>query len=773
MSRPPTAERGPYQGLTNAEVADRVARGATNTAERRSSRTTGQILRANLLTRFNAIIGVLCVLILVFGPLIDALFGLVIVVNSAVGVIQELRAKRTLDRLAVLAEAPVRVRRDGHEMAIPPRDVVVDDLVLLGPGEAVPVDGEVREADRLEIDESLLTGESEPIEKVPGGEVLSGTFVAAGSGSFRATRVGAESYAARLVADVSRFDLTHSELMTGINRFLRLITWVIVPVGALLVVRLSTSGADLSDAVVGSVAGLVPMIPEGLVLMTTVAFALGVIRLGRQRCLVQELPAVEVLARVDTLCIDKTGTLTEPGMVLKDVRTVNHFSPATARATLAALARAEQNPNLTMRAIAASLEPEGWHASETLPFSSARKFSGASFDEHGTWLVGAPDVLLSKGDPARRAAEDLAASGLRVLALARAIKLDDPQPEAAALVTLEQRLRGDAPQTVRYFGAQNVDVKVISGDNAAATGAIARQVGVPHADEPVDARSLPEDQTAFADAVAGHTVFGRVTPQQKREFVGALHARGRTVAMTGDGVNDVLALKDADLGVAMGSGSPATRMVAKVVLLHDNFTALPSVLAEGRRVLTNIERVANLFLTKTVYSVLLALLVGVAQIPFPFLPRHITLVGTLTIGVPGFFLALAPTGERARPGFVPRVLRFAVPAGVVCALSTFAAYAIARANTASSLQADRSTATLTLFLVAFWVLVLVARPYTPWRLGLLATMAGCFTAVAMVPFARHVAALTFPDLRNNLVAAGLAVVGAGALVLLLRLASVR
>ncbi|MGC1210902.1 MAG: HAD-IC family P-type ATPase, partial [Micromonospora sp.] len=322
-------------GLTRAEVAERVAAGAVNAVRRRTSRPLWRVLRANLLTRFNAIIGVLCALVLIFGQPIDAVFGLVIVVNSLVGVVQELRAKQIVDRLAVLVEAPVRVRRDGREEAIPPREVVVDDLVLLGPGEQVPVDGTVCDSDGMELDESLLTGEAEPVGKQPGSEVRSGTFVSAGRGQFTATRVGTHSYAARLAADAGRFDLVDSELMTGINRFLRLVTWIIVPVGALLVVRLFRSGASVSDAVVGSVAGIVPMIPEGLVLLTSVAFAVGVIRLGRHRCLVQELPAVEVLARVDTLCIDKTGTLTEPGMALMQVRPVAGVPAATARAALA------------------------------------------------------------------------------------------------------------------------------------------------------------------------------------------------------------------------------------------------------------------------------------------------------------------------------------------------------------------------------------------------------------------------------------------------------
>ena len=757
-----------HAGLSSAEVADRMARGAVNTTPRRTSRPLRHILRANLLTRFNAIIATFFVLILIFGQAIDAVFGVVLVVNSAVGVTQELRAKRILDRLAVLAESPVRVRRDGREVVVPPHEVVVDDLVLVGPGERVPVDGQVRESDGLEVDESLITGESEPVAKPDGSEVRSGSFVAAGGGAFVATRVGAESYAARLAAEVSRFSLANSTLMTGINRFLRLITWIIVPVGTLLVVRLFTSGAPVSEAVVGSVAGVGPMIPEGLVLMTSIAFALGVVRLARHRCLVQELPAVELLARVDTLCVDKTGTLTEPRMVVKEVHPVDGVAAETARRALGALARIEEKPNPTLAAIAASLPDEGWRPDETRPFSSARKYSGATFSEHGAWLVGAPEVLLADGDPARRQADDLAASGLRVLALARASDLDGGDRTPAALVTLEQRLRADAPETMRYFAAQGVDVKVLSGDNPATVGAIARQVEVSGADDVIDARTLPHDPAALADVVADHTVFGRMTPQQKREFVAALHLRGRTVAMTGDGVNDALALKDADLGVAMGSGSPATRAVAKVVLLDDNFTAMPRVLAEGRRVLANIERVANLFLTKTVYAMILALLVGVAQVPVPYLPRHLTLVSTLTIGIPGFFLALAASDERARLGFVPRVLRFAIPAGLVCALATFAAYAVARANPASDIVADRSAATLTLFLVAFWVLVLVARPYRGWRLALLAAMAASFAAVALLPAPRRIAALAF-DPRETLVATGIALIGAAVLTVVPRL----
>lgn len=762
------AEAGPTTldpGLTAAAVAERVAAGAVNAAPARQSRSVTQILRANLLTRFNALIGALAALILVFGHPIDALFGWVVVFNSAIGVVQELRAKRTLDRLAVLARAPVRVRRDGREQELPPERLVAGDLVLLGPGDKVSVDGEVRAADGLEIDESLLTGEADPVLREPGEQLLSGSFVVAGTGSFTASAVGPDAYAARLVAEASVFSLAQSELYQGINRFLRYLTWIIVPVGLLLVVRQLTSDQALPDAVVSSVAGVVPMIPEGLVLMTSIAFAMAVVRLGRRRCLVQELPAVEILARVDTLCLDKTGTLTEPGMVLTEIRRASGAPPREELlATLAALVASDPSPNPTIRAIAAGAPPPpGWPVTATIPFSSARKYSGASFPGRGSWLLGAPDVLLPAGDPLREQADRLASRGLRLLALARAGELSEPGARSApagrgvALVVLEQKLRAAAAETLRWFAEQDVAAKVISGDNPAAVGAIAGQLGLSGADRAVDARTLPEEPAELAAAVEKSTVFGRVTPHQKRAFVAGLRGRGHIVAMTGDGVNDVLALKDADLGIAMGSGSGASRAVAKVVLLDDDFTTLPQVLGEGRRVLANIERVANLFLTKTVYSVILALLVGLAHLPFPFLPRHVTLIAALTIGIPAFFLALAPSSERARGGFVPRVLRFAVPAGLACAAATFGAYLAARSNPASDLTADRSVATITLFLVAFFALTLVARPLVAWKLGLLATMASGFVLVLAVPAAREVANLTIPDPRN--LAAVLAVAG--------------
>jgi cation-transporting P-type ATPase E len=736
-------------GLSGGEVVKRREAGQGNVVEQQSSRSLRSIVRANVLTRFNAIIGVLLVIVLIFGYPQDALFGLVIVVNSAVGIIQEVRAKRTLDGLALLERAPVRVRRDGVEQEVPPEELVLGDLVLLSTGAKVPVDGEVVDSVGLELDESLLTGEADPVAKRPGGAVLSGSFVVAGSGGFTATKVGADAYANRVVGDARQFELAHSELMAGINRILRAIQWVIVPVGLLLVVS-QLRHDSLRRAAVGSVAGIVPMIPEGLVLLTSVAFAVGVIRLGRRQCLVQELPAIEVLARVDVLCLDKTGTLTAPELDLDEVRATAPFTDTEVRAALAALAALDPDPNPTMRAIAGAHSGGGKRlaAGAVVPFSSARKYSAADFGADGAWVLGAPDVILAPGDPLREQAESVGAAGLRVLALGRL----DAAPEAgrplgavrpAGLVVLRQRLRPQAATTLRYLEGEGITVKVFSGDNAASVGGVAGTLEIPGAEHPVDARELPDDQEELASTVDSRAIFGRVTPAQKRRFVRGLRSRGHTVAMTGDGVNDALALKDADLGIAMGSGSPATRAVAKVVLLDDSFAAVPAMLAEGRRVLANIERVSSLFLVKTAYSLVLALLVGVVGVPYPFLPRHVTLVGSLTIGIPGFFLALAPNTTRARPGFVGRVLRFAVPAGLVCGLAAFTAYGLARLDTVTSRESDSSTAALTLFLAAVWVLALAARPYTWWRAGLVLAMVAGFALAALVPFAADFFALDF------------------------------
>ncbi|MFI8220362.1 cation-translocating P-type ATPase [Streptomyces sp. NPDC085932] len=761
-------------GLTGAQVAERVERGQVNDVPVRSSRSTVDIVRANVFTRFNAIIGVLWLIMLVVAPIQDSLFGFVILANTGIGIVQEWRAKKTLDSLALIGEVRPTVRRDGAAAQVSTSEIVLDDLIEIGPGDKVVVDGLCVEADGLEIDESLLTGEADPVVKHPGDPVMSGSFVVAGGGAFQATKVGREAYAAQLAEEASRFTLVQSELRSGISTILKYVTWMMVPTAiGLIISQLLVKENAFDDSVARTVGGIVPMVPEGLVLLTSVAFAIGVIRLGRKQCLVQELPAIEGLARVDTVCLDKTGTLTEGGMDVTELRPLQGADETYVRKVLGALGESDPRPNASLQAIIDTYPAvEDWRCTQALPFSSARKYSGAALSEgdgqSGTWLLGAPDVLLSEDDPALAETGRLNEQGLRVLLLARVERdLDDPEvargAKPTALVVLEQRLRPDAADTLRYFADQNVRAKVISGDNAVSVGAVAAKLGL--SGTTVDARRLPADQDGMADALDDGTVFGRVTPQQKRTMVGALQSRGHTVAMTGDGVNDVLALKDADIGVAMGSGSEATRAVAQIVLLNNSFATLPSVVAEGRRVIGNITRVATLFLVKTVYSVLLAVLVVCSQVEYPFLPRHLTLLSTLTIGVPAFFLALAPNKERAKPNFVRRVMRYAIPGGVVAAVATFATYLIAREHYtgAEALDAETSAATLTLFLISMWVLAIIARPYTWWRIALVAAMGGAFLLVLVVPWLQDFFALKLVGMTMPWTAVGISVVAAATL----------
>lgn len=783
---PAPAGGGP--GLTAAEVAERIARGEVNDVPVRSSRSVTEIVRANVFTRFNLIIGVLWLIMLFVAPIQDSLFGFVIIANTGIGIVQEWRAKKTLDSLAVIGEAKPTVRRDGVAAEIHTSEIVLGDLIELGPGDKVVVDGTVAETDSLEIDESLLTGEADPVLKRAGDPVMSGSFVVAGGGAFAATKVGREAYAAQLAEEASRFTLVQSELRSGISTILKYVTWMMVPTAIGLVLsQLVVKDHNFKDSIARTVGGIVPMIPEGLVLLTSVAFAIGVVRLGRKQCLVQELPAIEGLARVDVVCLDKTGTLTEGGMDVTEVRALNGADEPYLRRVLAAFGASDPRPNASLQAIIDAYpvpDGKGWGITQALPFSSARKYSGAAFDEGdgqtSAWLLGAPDVLLPEEDPALTEIEELNQQGLRVLLLARVEgQLDSPEIATGAvpnaLIVVEQRLRPDAGETLAYFAEQRVATKVISGDNAVSVGAVAAKLGLPGAEHTMDARRLPTDPDELATAMEENTVFGRVTPQQKREMVAALQSRGHTVAMTGDGVNDVLALKDADIGVSMGSGSEATRAVAQIVLLNNSFATLPSVVAEGRRVIGNITRVATLFLTKTVYSVLLAVLVVCFQVEYPFLPRHLTLLSTLTIGIPAFFLALAPNKERAHPHFVRRVMRYSAPSGAIAAIATFTTYLIARHHYAGTgaLEAETSAATLTLFLVSMWVLAIIARPYTWWRICLVAAMGLAFLVVLVVPWLQHFFALKLVGAQLPWTAVGIAVIASAALEYAWRLVSRR
>ncbi|HVM52997.1 MAG TPA: HAD-IC family P-type ATPase [Acidimicrobiales bacterium] len=755
------------RGLTSSEVAERAARGHRNVTTDENRRTFADIVRANVLTRFNAILGTLLVVVLATGEYPDALFGIVLVTNALVGIVQETRAKVTLDRLAVVSAPRARVVRDGAVTEIPVEEIVVDDVIEAASGDAVPVDGAVLTADGLEVDESLLTGESDPLHKDVGDEMLSGSFVVAGGGRFVATAVGDDAYAARLAKEAKRFATVHSELRSGTDTILKVATWVIAPVGVLLLISQLRSASSTGEALRGSVAGVGAIIPEGLILLTSVAFAVGVIRLGRRNALIQELAAVEVLARVDVVCVDKTGTLTQGTLRVSEVELVGDIPEPRVSAALAALAAADERPNASLLAIAETGSDPGWTLEQAVPFSSGRKWGGATFVEHGSWVLGAPDVLLAADDPLQRTVGEKAASGARVILLATATSpLGNGTPSGAvpvALIGLEEDIRAEAPDTIAFFREQGVEIKIISGDHPSTVGAVAERVGVPGGDAPIDARSLPEDLVELGQVLESSAVFGRVQPHQKRAMVRALQQRGHVVAMTGDGVNDVLALKDADMGVAMGSGSGASRGVAQLVLLDDSFASLPSVVAEGRRVIANVERVANLFVTKSVYAALLAVAVGIAQLPFPFFPRHLTIISSLTIGIPAFFLALAPNDRRSRPGFVGRVARFAVPAGAVAAVATFTGYAVAGREAGVTLVQERTSAVIVLFLVAMWVLVILARPFNEWKSALLGAMALTFLVTLATPGIREIFDLSLPPLVLTLAVVGVAAMAIGVL----------
>ena len=767
-----------HRGLSSAEVAQRVAAGQVNLVPEAPSRTTAQILRANVFTRFNALMATLLAIVLACGAFKDALFGGVIVANALIGIVQELRAKRTLDRLAVLSAPKAVLVRDGDIVELPVNQIVLDDVMVLRPGQQVVADAVVLERDGLEVDESLLTGESEPEVKEPGGELLSGSFVVAGSGRARVSKVGADAYAARLAEDARRFTLAKSQLRADIDKIVTWVGWAILPTGAVLFwSQLRQTDRGWRDSLVAATGGVVAMVPEGLILLTSVAFAIGVVRLARRRTLVQELPAIETLARVDVLCLDKTGTITEGSMDVAEVDVLTSDEPE-ALAALAALAWSESNPNATQLAVQQHLPdpPTDWTIRDTVPFSSARKWSATSFDGHGSFVFGAPEMVLTGASFAAigRRVDAEARVGRRVLLLAHTDGplVGDALPpglEAAALVMIEDRIRPDAAPTFAYFVEQDVRLKVISGDNPVTVGAVARRAGLSGAEDLLDARSLPDpDDPAqverFGEIVDSTTVFGRVNPHQKRAMVAALQRRGHTVAMTGDGVNDVLALKDADVGIAMASGSEATRAVAQLVLLDSNFSALPAVVDEGRRVINNLQRVASLFLTKTTYALLFALITGIAGLRYPFLPRHLTLVGTMSIGLPSFFLALAPNTDRVSGNFFTTVARVSIPAGVIAAATTLTGYVYARHVDGLSVAQERTTAALILTGVGLLVLIRTSRPFVLWKGVLVGAMGGIVLLAIVTPIGRRYFELELPPANVMWVVGGLVAIAAWLLV---------
>lgn len=854
------------QGLTQSEVFDAVNRGFVNVTNNRTSRSVLSIVRANVFTLFNAIIFAAMVVVLVTGSWKDAVFGFVILINTGIGVVTELRAKRTLDRLSILVASKSIVRREGKNVYVDHSGIVLGDLLWVRSGDQVPADANVVKSWGLEMDESMLTGESVTVRKAADDFVYSGSTAVSGVALMRVTAVGDNSYASKLAAQAKVYTKTISDLSRGINTILKWMTIVVVPLCVLLVwsqinkvggfaVALQTG--QWKSAVVSAVAGVVGMIPEGLVLLTSLNFAVAAMRLARKKTLVQELESVETLARVDCLNLDKTGTITDGGIAFVGVDLIGDDSNRLVNQALFDLSN-EENPNATGSAIMEGLKNQGVSSSSSvsarLPFSSARKWSAIRYalkdGRFETWYMGAPEVLataicsressavfsdlrcsiapaVAEGGISDSAVSgdspfdnchltdsfkqilnrvnEYAQQGNRVLLLAVAYSDSGDSNNATfssspvvstsarpvALVRCSEKIRADARQTLAWFRQQGVRCRVISGDNPTTVAFVAEKVGLTGDSKPVsmDARQLPTDINQLAEVLENVDVLGRVLPDQKKAIVQALHSKGHVVAMTGDGVNDTLALKEADLGVAMGNAAPAAKAVAQVVLVDSRFSHLPDVVAKGRQVMANMERVAGLFLVKTVYSALISAGVVLLGLNFPYLPRHITYIGSLTIGIPAFLLALAPNTRRYVPGFLHRVVRFALPNGIAVAVSVlvvsiFAPLMLARGLDSSNANASRlivesvhavgvtrTICAVTVFVLGVAVLATVSKPLISWR----GIMVLCFAAAgvigAFIPFVAHFFDLHVPVSGNAMFVMICAVIFAFVIWLVLHLVS--
>ena len=773
VARPPSAGTPPTAGLTSEEAARRLAeRGSAE--QPGSSRSYASIVRANVFTVFNLILAFFGGLMLAFGSWQDALFLGVLVSNALIGIVQEVRAKRALDRLSALVVPTATALRDGKPTPLAREEVVVGDVVVLQPGDQLVADGHLESGEGLLLDESILSGESDPVGHRPGDELRSGAFVAEGSGRYTVTAVGLESYASRITGEARSFRHPRSPLERSMNRLLYVLVGAMIPLGTLLGYALWERREPVSDAVTTAVAAVVTLVPEGLVLLVSLTFAVSAVRMARRGALAQQLNALESLASVDVLCLDKTGTLTEARLRVTDVVPAGDDQGALAEA-LGAVAASASVRNTTLHGIADRFPAEARPLEQEVPFASRRRWSGARVDGI-SFVLGAPE-LLPLGDLAARA-EDEARAGRRVLALARAAapfpETDGDEPslppglELVGLVVLAERLRAHARETVEFFHAQGVELKVLSGDRPETVAAIAADVGIDVGDGPVDGRSLPEGAAALRTLLRERNVIGRISPDGKRRVIEALREDGRYVAMVGDGVNDVPGLKAARLAIAQGSGVQMARSVADLVLVRSDFEVVPALVAEGRRILRNLQRVTKLFVAKAAFPAFLILSVGITPTAYPLLPRHLTLGASLAVGIPAFFLALAPsTGSFRLRGFLRGVFNFAVPAGAAVGFGVLSSYLAALEVFDLPLVEARTVAT-TVMVVVGWYLIL-ALEGTGLRRGaavvtLCLLLAAAYVAVLVVPFARDFFALAAPSPAILAIAAGGCFVAIGGLV---------
>ena len=718
-------------GLTAAEVEARRAAGQTNRPPQSQTRTTGEIVRDSICTYFNLVFLVLAVMLALVHSWLNMGFLGIVFWNTLIGIVQQLRAKKTIDKLTLVSARKVRCLRDGKWCAVLSDDLVKDDVVEFGAGDQIVADAVVVDGS-AQANESLITGEARAVPKERGAELRSGSFLMAGRCTARLTHVGAESYASKLTAEAQAngHKVARGEMMRSLDKLIKFIGLALIPIGVVLIWKQHwVLGLTMKETVDSTVAALIGMIPEGLYLLTSVALAVSMMRLARRKVLTRDMNCIETLARVDVLCVDKTGTITESTMQADDPLPLAENAPVSE--ILTAFYAGEQPDNDTGRALTARFGQGStpWLAVRSIPFNTAYKYSAKDFGAHGCYVVGAPDVLAGS-----RAAEfadvlsPLLAQGRRVLLLAQyntalpnpPAALDAAQLEFLALLPVQNRIRENAPKTFLYFAKQGVAVKVISGDDPQAVSHVAANAGIAGAERWVDAATLRSEK-ALAEAAETCTVFGRVTPEQKRQLVHALQRRGHTVAMTGDGVNDVLALKDADCGIAMASGAQAASQVAQLVLLDSDFAALPGVVAEGRRVINNIQRSASLFLVKNIFSFLLSIVALALPLAYPFQPLQLSLVTFATIGAPAFFLALEPNHELVRGRFLRNVLRAALPGGMTDFLLVFCVQGFGYAFDIPS-EMVGTICTFVILCVGLQVLWGVCIPFTPLHWGIWGTM---------------------------------------------------
>lgn len=737
-------------GLTSQEVNERIKDGKVNYIPKAPSRTFGQIIRANLFTSFNAINFALAAIIILAGSPKNAIFVGVIIVNTLIGVAQELRAKDILEKLSVISMAHAEVIRDGNVKKIAIEDIVLDDVLYLETGMQILADAEVISCDGLEIDESMLTGESDAIAKRNNDKLMSGSFVVAGEGYAKVNKVGKETYSSSLAEEAKQFKITNSELQTAINKIFKVLLWIVIPLTIILtLIQLRIPGATWQSAAINTVSGIIGMIPEGLVLLTSATFIVSIIKLSKFDTLVQELCATEVLARVDVICLDKTGTITRGDLRLAEIKNFGIKTDNEIDSVLNALVHNLPSKNPTQHAILEKYPEDNQNIKciNKVPFSSKRKWSGATFENIGSWVLGAPEVILNKEYQfIKSSVEEEAKKGRRVLLLAKfhGEELSDAlngNIESVALILIEDIIREAAPKVLKFFDEQDVKVKIISGDSPVTVSEVARRAGVKGWENYIDARELPEDDEAFKKIVKEISVFGRVTPHQKKRIVSSLQELGHTVAMTGDGVNDVLALKTSDCGIAMANGSDATKAVAQLVLMKSDFSALPKVVEEGRKQINNLERVSELFLSKTIYSVLLAFFCSLLFLPYPILPIQLSLVGSCAIGIPAFFLALLPSNGGVKKGFLERILAVSIPNGLLLALFTIGTFLIAK-HLGSNIQYGRTLSVLMFSGISMVVLFRVAQPLTKFKVALCLSMFALIVLAFITPIGREIFSLT-------------------------------